>query len=347
MQKLVQLLLTPPASNGVAMNRNRQLGLSLVELMIAMVLGLILMGGVIHIFLSSRTVFSTQQAISRVQESGRLGMEFIAKDARMAGYMGCLNRTTLPTIDIATPDAFWDKYQESVRGYSSNALPAGINLDPAPLANTDVIVVRSASGAMHYLSEPNAPSTLKVLSGSENEVSVQVGRAVVVSNCVGARIFKPSAVASGTITHAGVWGGGSGYSASTNFDTGAEVIPIFTTMYYIANNPFGRPALYQKSGSADAAVEVVEGVENMALSFGRDSNGDGVIETYSGIGSISEAQWASVGSVKVELLVQGNEANVLEDAQPYFFRGADVPGPDDRRLRQVFSSFVTIRGRVD
>ncbi len=329
------------------MNRHQQTGLSLVELMIAMLLGVVLMGGVIDVFLSSRTVFSTQQAISRVQESGRLAIEFISEDVRMAGYMGCLDRTVLPDIGITAPEAFWDNYQERVRGYTSDALPTGLSLDPAPLANTDLIVVRSASGAMHYLAEPNDVNTLKVLPGSENGVSIKAGQAVVASNCVGARIFKPSAVASGTITHTGGWGGGGSYSPSENFDTGAEVIPVFTTVYYVANNPFDRPSLYQKTGSTVSAVEVIEGVENMAISLGRDTNTDGVIDTYTNIAGVNENQWVNVGSVKIELLVQSNEENVIEDVQPYLFRGDAVAGPDDKRLRQVFSSLVAVRGKVE
>lgn len=331
------------------MNRRQQTGLSLVELMIAMALGLVLMGGVIQVFLSSRTVFSSQQAVSRVQESGRLAVDFISADARMAGYMGCLDRTILPEVAITTPNAFWENYQESIRGYKSSELPVGVNLIPAPLANTDVLVVRGARGAMHYLAEPNSVNTLKVIAGSSNGITIKNDQVVVASNCVGARIFKVATVNTnnGVITHTGGWGGEDSLSPTENFDTGAEVIPVLTTLYYIANNPFGRPALYQKNGSADAAVEIIEGVENMALLFGRDSNADGVVDAYSDIDGVAATQWSTVGSVRIELLVQSNEENVVEDVQPYSFRGDVVPGPDDKRLRQVFSSLVTIRGRVD
>lgn len=349
MRICVPLLPIPPVFNGAVMKRHQQIGLSLVELMIAMALGLVLMGGVIQVFLSSRTVFSSQQAISRVQESGRLAVDFISADARMAGYMGCLDRTLLPEVAITTPSAFWDNYQESIRGYKSSGLPAGLNLVPAPSANTDVLVVRSARGAMHYLAEPNAVNSLKVIAGSSNGITIKNDQAVVASNCVGARIFKVATANTntGVITHTGGWGGGGSFSPTENFDAGAEVIPVLTTLYYIAENPFGRPALYQKNGSVDAAVEIIEGVENMALSFGRDSNADGVIDTYANIDGIAATQWPTVGSVRIELLVQSNEENVVEDVQSYSFRGEVVPGPDDKRLRQVFSSLVTIRGRVD
>ncbi len=62
-------------------------GFSIVELMIALVLGLILLGGVIQVFLSSRQTYSANEAMSRMQENGRFALEFMARSARLAGYM--------------------------------------------------------------------------------------------------------------------------------------------------------------------------------------------------------------------------------------------------------------------
>lgn len=66
--------------------RRFQLGLSLVELMVAMALGLLLMTGVIQVFLSSRQTYAANEAMGRLQENGRFALEFIARSARMAGY---------------------------------------------------------------------------------------------------------------------------------------------------------------------------------------------------------------------------------------------------------------------
>ncbi|SNS26974.1 PilW family protein [Pseudomonas segetis] len=66
--------------------KNRQSGLSLVELMIGMALGLILLLGVIQVFLSSRQTLAVNDAMSKLQENGRFGLEFISQSARIAGY---------------------------------------------------------------------------------------------------------------------------------------------------------------------------------------------------------------------------------------------------------------------
>ncbi len=66
------------------------LGLSLIELLIAMVLGLTLAAGVIQIYVGSSTTERSQDARLRIQENGRFALNFLANEIRMAGYLGCL-----------------------------------------------------------------------------------------------------------------------------------------------------------------------------------------------------------------------------------------------------------------
>lgn len=67
--------------------RRLQVGLSIVELMVALALGLLLMTGIIQVFLSSRQTYSANEAMGRMQENGRFALEFIARSARQAGYV--------------------------------------------------------------------------------------------------------------------------------------------------------------------------------------------------------------------------------------------------------------------
>lgn len=67
--------------------RRRQQGLSLIELMVAVVLGLILMVGIIQVFISSKQTYSNNEAKARMQENGRFALDFISRSARLAGYV--------------------------------------------------------------------------------------------------------------------------------------------------------------------------------------------------------------------------------------------------------------------
>ena len=58
--------------------KTRQHGFTLIEIMIALVLGAFLIGGVLQIFLSSKQTYRMQDNLSRIQENGRFAMEFIS-----------------------------------------------------------------------------------------------------------------------------------------------------------------------------------------------------------------------------------------------------------------------------
>ena len=77
-------------------------GFSLVELMVAMLIGLIILAAVVQIFVGSNATYRLDEGLARVQEGARFSMDFLAKDIRMAGYMGCNSKlkysTTPPEI---------------------------------------------------------------------------------------------------------------------------------------------------------------------------------------------------------------------------------------------------------
>ncbi len=77
----------------------REQGLTLIEILIALLLGAFLIGGVLEIFVNTRETNRMQEALSRLQENGRFAMEFIGRDLRMAGYSFCPRRYTLPVPD--------------------------------------------------------------------------------------------------------------------------------------------------------------------------------------------------------------------------------------------------------
>ena len=65
-------------------NLRTQAGLTLVELMVAMVIGLLLLAGISQVFVSNKQTYRLLEAQSHVQENGRFAFEFMARDVRMA-----------------------------------------------------------------------------------------------------------------------------------------------------------------------------------------------------------------------------------------------------------------------
>ncbi|MGK2914322.1 MAG: PilW family protein, partial [Porticoccaceae bacterium] len=76
------------ARSVVLVARRAQQGLSLVEVMVSLTLGLILIAGVGKIYLSGKQTYRMQEAQSRLQESARFALEILTNDIRKAGFMG-------------------------------------------------------------------------------------------------------------------------------------------------------------------------------------------------------------------------------------------------------------------
>jgi prepilin-type N-terminal cleavage/methylation domain-containing protein len=70
----------------------RQDGFSLIEVMLALVLGLILTGGAISLFIANKQSYRMAEALARIQETGRYAIDAVGEDLRMAGHAGCAPR---------------------------------------------------------------------------------------------------------------------------------------------------------------------------------------------------------------------------------------------------------------
>ncbi len=82
----------------------QQKGLTLIEILIALLLGAFLIGGVLEIFVNTRETYRMQEALSRLQENGRFAMEFIGRDIRMAGYSFCPRPLAISPLEPAVPN---------------------------------------------------------------------------------------------------------------------------------------------------------------------------------------------------------------------------------------------------
>jgi type IV pilus assembly protein PilW len=74
-------------------------GFSLVELMIALLIGLIISIGVVQIFSATRATYQLDESLARAQENGRFALEFLTQDIRHAGYAGCKRDTTVTVFN--------------------------------------------------------------------------------------------------------------------------------------------------------------------------------------------------------------------------------------------------------
>ena len=74
-------------------------GFTLVELMVALVLGLIMTGALLSAFIANRNVYAATESLGRVQENARAAFELMARDVREAGGTPC-NSQEPPSVNV-------------------------------------------------------------------------------------------------------------------------------------------------------------------------------------------------------------------------------------------------------
>lgn len=339
---------------------NNQKGLSLIELMISITLGLMLMLGVLNVFLGSKGAFVSQQAISHIQESGRFAIDYMNKEIRMAGFVGCASKVDASQIiNHLVPDAdnFRWNYNTIVKGYTDDDA-ADIGLSDL-VEDTDVLEVVSASGGQALVTGATSAASIPVdvteeasgCGATARYDGLCVGDILVVSNCQKADIFKAGTLSTTSIAVAGTnttAGDNATDLTGATFNEGAEVIKMRKLLFYIRNNTAGVPSLWIWENGVD--TELVEGVEDMSVQYGIDTNNDDVPNEYKEAGDVADdLEWSNVKSVHLELLVRTPEDRVLTEAQVYSFPldAASKTTATDGAMRQVFVTTVAVRSRLN
>jgi type IV pilus assembly protein PilW len=347
-------------------------GASLIEIVVALVIGLLVLAGVYKIFHSNSLTYRTQEAAGRIQENGRLAVELLSRDIRMAGYRGCttfgdftnvLNNSTAIEFDFARPIEGYDNIDVA-------SLPTQLQAaDVEPLNGTDVLVIRSSRDFPVPIVAPNT-NTEVIVALTESQANgcpdnstrisgICQGDILLVGDCVKSRVFQAGSISASAgelrITHpfAGTPGnavpnwGGAGAGENERFGTDAEVIKVATLIYFVANSPNGVPSLYLKENDLNP-IELVEGVDDLQVLYGQDTGGASAVNTYVPALAEGAAGWANVRSVRLALLLRsaGEVGGGDVDSGVYTLLGNPVGPFNDRSIRKIVETTVAIRNRL-
>lgn len=186
-------------------------GLTLIELLIAMVLSLFLMGGVIAVLLDSKDHFFMAEETSYIQENARFAVDQISYDLRMAGYFGCSVGGELTNTLNGSNDASGGSYSSNgIKGFEYSErgdvdFPADLKTTASPvialLAGTDVVVLnRGEQNDALAVTSHTPPSATVHLSVSHN---MEVGDILVMAspNCGNMSIFQMTGPTSPNPSH--------------------------------------------------------------------------------------------------------------------------------------------------
>lgn len=344
----------------------KQHGLSLIELMISITLGLFLMTGVVQMFVSSKDVYTVQKGMSGIQETGRLALEFISRDLRMAGYYGCLKADDSNGGSALFDETFANpagagltglnmNFQTAVRGYNTtstgtDALPHGAAVDLGAgftvKPNSDVLVMHGANERGMTIRAVNTATQAFGYTDDNSAEGFKAGSIAVISDCQKGHIFqvKTAPVVGShlvTLTYDPWNAAALPALPGANEYLQGMILPVHTYVYFVATRAGAQePSLWQRIDEAPAQ-EILSGVDDLSITY--STNGG----NYMKAADVGSANWYKIKSVNVEVLVRelGNGTN--ENAQSYTFKNVLVtPAAGDRVLRQVFRATFGVRPRL-
>jgi len=355
----------------------RQQGVSLIEIMIALIIGLILTAGAIQIFISSKATYRLESALSRLQENGRFIVDLIANDIRMAGYNGCSSRGELPINVIAkNPPPVDISAENAVRGYDGNgawspAIPANMlvamtdidgDASKDVIAGIDVIQVQRASECGATVVGNWEVASAQEQVASQNDCGFVQYQVVTITDCKAADVFAiqntPNQQGGGanpqTLTHSQNLN--TDNFLSQNYGPDSQVYVQVSNSYFIAPGTSGDNAFYRATWTPDdnpavsaadfQILELADGVEDMQILYGVDNGGGNeYADEYVTAAAVEAADdWLNVRSVRINLLLYSPD-RITEEPRTINFNGATVGG-GDRRLRMVYSNTITLRNRL-
>lgn len=293
---------------GARADRNMSVrGFSMIELMVALTLGLIVTSAVIATFVSVHSASQDTAGVAQLADDGRVALDILQQTVRAAGYMAC-NSTLRQAVSTGlNPTPLTGDFTEAVAGYEAapggkvtgpgaalalvanppgdstagdwvtsaglgNALDASVITEGTPnalpIAGSDVIAVHTT-----YSQVAPAYTSAQSAASSVSVVSttgLAVGQLGIVSNCANSVVDEIQGVAGTTVSFV--------QPLNQNFSAGSQVAVADTIVFYIGKGADGDGALYSYSLGGNATFanptgEIVPDVENMQILYGVDTGG--------------------------------------------------------------------------
>jgi len=313
---------------GVAAANRPQQGLSLIELMIALTLGMLIMAALGALLLNITRNNSELAKANAQIENGRFAIQLLQNDLVHAGFWGELRPpapAAIPDPCLAVSPANWNAaYQANmlgvpVMGFSSSTVPSTCTTVTGAQANSDALMVRHANTC--------TAGSAGCDGGADTGPHIQVSRCSTGSPPEAAYVIDPATF------------------PLTNKDcsTIADQRKVVSNIYFVSDNTLMRSSLV--NGVYQAAQPLVDGIEALRFEYGIDSTGDGSPDgPYVSCAPCTLAQLANIVAVKVHVLARNLEATPgYTDSKTYQLGDTDELGSyDDGFKRHVFSTTVRL-----
>lgn len=333
-------------TNQQALANKKQAGFSLIELLVASLIGIFIVAGVITNFVGTKDSERARSAISEMDSNARVAMDFLRVTIGHASY-GTVD--DLPDIQAFHANTTETLVDNDCRGGAEKVLNGAIPPDIKMTEDGNASNKNNDQVTVVYLADnPCQDGATECIRGGENELLINPIHAsnLVYYDCVGGGATKNArAVACSGDTKNGL--------------VNARDAKIYSSFF--VRKKSGKSGLYcAGSASKNQKIELVEDVENMQLRYGVFN---GTTTRYLTATEVNaESIWGEVNSVQVALLMRSSATNVLktktkqiaetdsvssdDTSFTYNLLGTDVTIINkDRRLYRVYSTTIKITNR--
>ncbi len=327
----------------------RNQGFSLVELMLAMLIGIIITGGVMSLYVSTRdTQRSSDEQLQMVTDA-RFVIDMIGYDLRHAGSWGTTSQQISIDCRLGGNCSFGDVVPLATSDCSDRDYA---NLDRPLFGANDINPYGSTCASNNYRANTDILQVRYADSSFVETDSLAQGTAYIRANSIGGKLFV--AAANGTIPdHDGYrW-------PSPDYDFITRNYPLVSHVYYVSNDTDpgdGIPSLRRVSlinGPEMNDEVILSGVEDFQVQFGladpQANPGDTQsVVTYVGADAITcDLDWQKVSAVKIYVLMrsQRQDRAGIQGNRTYSYAGKTADESDGFR-RFLISSVIDLRNNV-
>jgi len=325
------------ASPLISLLVKRAKGFSLVELMVAMVVGLIIIGGTASVYLASKRSYVEVELMARMTQNSRFALQMISESLLHAGYTGELpagsieldpNLNAIAGTDCDAPAAAYDIGNYLLAATADADGDAFSCIDDA-VPGTSVIVIKNVRPMR--------------LSDSDDDGVIDSPEGISATNTYIMANNSRGIMFDGADTVPSIFVGGD--------VPGGNAWLYEVQIYYIRDIGTGIPQLSRKvlqqtaGNMAFTTENLVSGVENMSLLFGLDSDGNGEVDIYRTAANVLAAEWNNIGAIEINILVRSDTADAqYTDVKTYRLAGlADIGPLNDNFHRMVMETTVSLR----
>ncbi len=308
-------------------------GLSLVELLVALAIGVVLCFGAMNLLLHSKLSYLEAEELARLQENGRHAMRYLTYELAMAGHLAALlPATRVPPVESGSP--CFDHLMQTQRalehlddvntagepGAGGPGLPADCLLAGRHIPGSDILLTRRSA---------SAPAAVGAVPGSS-------------VNADDLYLLAAPDYASYQLQR-----GGAGLQARGEL---WEYLPqVLFLRNYSRSVGDGVPALCRKrlgrSANGMAPTEcLVEGVENLQLEFGIDDDGDQFPDRYEPAPDAAQLQTAVAARIYL-LLRSIHPLPGHRDQRSYSLGRRQVAAAGDGHYRRLMQTTVLLRNQ--